>query len=47
MSTKKEDTLEEVLREACALLLSVREKIAPYSVTFTSRDRLRLRGVGI
>jgi hypothetical protein len=47
MNNGNEDALEDVLREASAALLSVRDAIAPYSVTFTPRDRQRLRGVGM
>jgi hypothetical protein len=38
---------EEVLREANDLLLSVTDKIAKYSVIYSSRDRQRLKGNGI
>jgi hypothetical protein len=41
------EILEEALREAHAALVSIRDRLSPYSVTFTPRDRLRLRGVGI
>jgi hypothetical protein len=47
MSDSKENALEDVLKEASAALLKLRDAIAPYAVTFTPRDRLRLRGVGI